>query len=412
MTATSRLGARATVVAADSAQLRRAGPPKRFDAELEAEYIRSRLLTSRTLIRMACLLGLVVALLRIGELAVTGGGMPVRFPGAMSLLPIVVLSTSMLLTWFAWSPSFLRRYLPLANFALPIRNVCATIAIAAIAARGQVDVLMVLPVMVLSPFFFLGLQFRPALACVVLMMVAFIAAAVVFALPANVMLRSCGFLLATAATSALAAWQLDRQSRQSFLESRLIAQLAEHDALTGVKNRRVFDEHLGRLWQQAIDDARPLAVLLIDVDHFKAYNDRYGHQAGDVALQRVAQAVQAQISRPLDMLSRYGGEEFAALLYDIDGRQAREIAERIRLAVSGLGLEHRGSRVSRVVTVSIGVAAIQPLAGRGPLGALQLADEALYAAKTQGRNIVHLAGPADYDDLQTGHFTQHTARSG
>jgi diguanylate cyclase (GGDEF)-like protein len=358
---------------------------------------------------MACLLGLSVALLRIAELVLSAGGMPGLFPGGMIAFPLLVVASSALLTWFAWRQSFVRKYLRVANIAVPARNVCAAIAIAAMAARGQVELLMVLPVMVLSPFFFLGLHWRPALACVALTIASFAAAALVFALPAPVLLRSCGFLIVTATTSAVSAWQLERQSRRSFLEHRLIAQLAEHDALTGAKNRRVFDEHLGRLWQQAIDDRRPLAVLLLDVDHFKAYNDRYGHQAGDVALQRVAQALQAQISRPLDMLSRYGGEEFAVLLYDIDGRQAREIAERMRLAVSALGLEHRGSRVARVVTISIGVAAIQPQSGRESLGALQLADETLYKAKVGGRNNVQVAAESEYDDLQTGVFMQQTA---
>ncbi len=383
----------------------------RFDAELEAEYVRSRLSSGRSLIRMACLLALLVTCLRMAELIVTGGGsLPVSHPLAI-VFPLVTLSTSVLLTWFAWRPSFLRRYLPLANIAVPTRNVFVSIAVAAMAARGQVELLILMPVMVLSPFFFLGLHFRPALVSVTLSLVAFVASALVFALPAIVLARSCGFLLVTAAISALAAWQIERQSRRSFLEGRLIAQLAEHDALTGAKNRRVFDEQLARLWQRAVDDRRPLAILLIDVDHFKSYNDRYGHQAGDVALQRVAKAVQAQIHRPLDVLSRYGGEEFAALMYDIDGRQARDIAERMRLAVSALAIEHRDSRVARVVTVSIGVAAIQPLANRGPLGALQLADEALYSAKVRGRNNVHLAAESEYSDLETGVFAKQSIAS-
>jgi diguanylate cyclase (GGDEF)-like protein len=316
-----------------------------------------------------------------------------------------------LLTWFAWRPSFLRRYLPLANFAVPTRNIIVAIAVAAMAARGQVELLIVMPAMVLSPFFFLGLHFRPALTCVALTIAAFADAALVFELPVTVLLRTCVFLVATAVMSAMAAWQIERQSRRSFLDGRLIAQLAEHDALTGAKNRRVFDEQLTRLWQQAVNDRRPLAILLIDVDHFKDYNDRYGHQAGDVALQQVAKAVQSQINRPLDLLSRYGGEEFAALLYDVDASQSRDMAERIRLAVSALSIEHRGSRAARVVTISIGVAAIQPSADRGSLGALQLADEALYTAKVRGRNGVHLAAESDYSDLRTGVFVQRSFAS-
>ena len=392
-----------------SGELPCANPAMRFEPELEAEYIRSRLLGARALIRMACLLALATTLLRIGELLIAGRDMKIPSYGLMILFPGVVLSCSMLLTWVAWSQGFVRRYMPVANFAVPTRNVFAAVAVAAMATRGQVELLIVMPAMVLSPFFFLGLQFRPALICVTLTVVSFTISALIAAMPTPVLLRSCGFLIVTGATSAVAAWQLERQSRRSFLESRLIAQLAEHDALTGAKNRRVFDEHLDRLWLQAIRDGRQLAALLIDVDHFKAYNDRYGHQAGDIALQQVAQAVRAQISRPLDMLSRYGGEEFAVLLYDVDGASARDIAERMRVAVSALGLEHRGSRASHVVTVSIGVAAIQPLAERAPLGALQLADEALYAAKARGRNNVHLAADSDYRGLQTGVFTKYAA---
>lgn len=406
MTATPPSGSGTFPDAASSAQLQCVDPSKRFDGELEAEYIRFRLLDSRTLIRMACLLGVVLTSLRVGEYAATGPGRQAAFGGPMVIFPVVVLSASLLLAWFAWSPSFARRYLPLANFLVPTRNVFAGIAIAGVAARGEVELLMLMPAMVLSPFFFLGLHFRPALACVVLTFVSFVVSALVHALPVPVLVRACGFLLVTAATSGVAAWQLEKQSRRSFLEGRLIAQLAEHDALTGAKNRRVFDEHLARLWQQAIEDGRRLAILLVDVDHFKAYNDRYGHQAGDVALRRVASAVQTQVSRPLDVLARYGGEEFAVILYDIDGRQAREIAERIRLAVSAMGIEHRDSHVGHVVTISIGVAAIQPTPGRQPRGALQLADEALYAAKVGGRDSVHLAGEADYSDLQTGVFEQ------
>jgi diguanylate cyclase (GGDEF)-like protein len=385
-----------------------AEPPARFEAELETEYVRTRLMNDRTLIRMACLLALLVTCLRIVELAVNGGGMLVQLQPLAILFPIVVLSTSALLTWFAWRPSFLQRYLPLANVAVPTRNVFVAVAVAAMAARGQVELLIVMPAMVLSPFFFLGLHVRPALICVALTIVSFTAAALVFDLPATILLRSCGFLIVTALVSAMAAWQIDRQSRRSFLEGRLIAQLAEHDALTGAKNRRVFDEQLARLWQQAVEDRRPLAILLIDVDHFKDYNDRHGHQAGDVALQQVAKAVQAQIHRPLDVLSRYGGEEFAALLYDMDGAQACDIAERMRLAVSALSIEHRGARADRVVTVSIGIAAIQPRADRGPLGALQLADEALYGAKVRGRNSVHLAAESEYSDLETGVFAKQS----
>src|SRR5690606_33074371 len=120
--------------------------------------------------------------------------------------------------------------------------------------------------------------------------------------------RTTAFLLVGTAACGIAARHLEHWARKSFLESRLISELAQHDALTGLKNRRVFDEQLDALWAQAIEEGRSLAFFLIDVDHFKPFNDRHGHQAGDRALRRVAETLQRYVSRPLDVLARYGGE--------------------------------------------------------------------------------------------------------
>jgi diguanylate cyclase (GGDEF)-like protein len=264
---------------------------------------------------------------------------------------------------------------------------------------------MILPVMVLGPFFFLGLSLRTALVSVALTFGAFTATALFLELPPSTLLRACSFMLVTAVACFIAARELERSSRRSFLEGRLIAELAENDALTGTKNRRVFDEHLTRLWDQAVNDRRSFAIILADVDHFKPYNDRYGHQAGDRTLRRVAQTLQTFVCRPLDVLARYGGEEFVAILYDIDGSQATDIADRMRRAVSELGIEHRGSRTARAVTISIGVAVVNPSGKRKVRGAVQLADEALYKAKVGGRNRVEVVGEEEYGALVTGIFS-------
>jgi diguanylate cyclase (GGDEF)-like protein len=387
-------------------------PATRFAPELEAEYVRNRLLDSRTLIRMACLLGLFTIALRVVELMLLGLPQQPTIPGLAVLLATVVVGTSVVLAWAAWSRSFPHRYLRIANALVPLRNAFTAVAVGGTASMGQHELLMLMPVMMLSPFFFLGLHFRPATACVALTFVAYLVSALVFGMPATLLLGSSALLLVTAATCSVAAWQLEKQSRRSFLDGRLITQLAEHDALTGAKNRRVFDEHLARLWQQAIRDGRPLAILLIDVDHFKAFNDRYGHQAGDTALRRVAQAVQAQVSRPLDMLARYGGEEFAVILYDSDRAGTLEIARRMHAAVGALHIEHRSAPATGTVTVSIGVAAIEPTPARDPRGAVQLADEALYTAKTLGRDQVHMADASAYQSLETGVFAQQRNAAG
>ena len=147
---------------------------------------------------------------------------------------------------------------------------------------------------------------------------AYVVAALWLGLGVPLIVRSCLLLSFVAMACGLVALHLERTSRRSFL-----AELAERDPLTGLKNRRVFDEHMERLWNQAIVEARALTIILVDVDHFKAYNDRYGHQAGDHALQRVAATLQNFVVRPHDVLARYGGEEFAAILYDVEGFDAK-----------------------------------------------------------------------------------------
>jgi diguanylate cyclase (GGDEF)-like protein len=157
-----------------------------------------------------------------------------------------------------------------------------------------------------------------------------------------------------------------------------------------------------RTWQQALRDRRPLVVMLLDVDHFKRYNDRYGHQAGDDALQRIATVVNEFAQRPLDLAARYGGEELAVVLFDVPREHGARIAAQVRAAVQNLAIEHLDAS-DRVVTISIGLALVRPTLERSPDGAVQLADEALYRAKREGRNRV-VVFEREYDTLSTGSF--------
>jgi len=386
-----------------AAELQR-GANLRFSPKLEAEYVRAHLASSRTLIRVACVLAALLAILRGVDQAAAS-----RWDGILLIDFGLVIGASIVLASIAWSPAFERLYLRWAGITVPVRNSIVAAHLAAAAAHGQAEMLMVLPVLMIGPFFFLGLRFRTALFSAVLTVASFIASAIFFELAFPTALRSCAFLLMGAAACAIAARHIEKWSRTSFLESHLIADLAQHDALTGTKNRRVFDEYLTRLWQQAVTDRRAIAILLIDVDHFKAYNDRYGHQAGDQTLRRVAQTAQRFVRRPLDVLARYGGEEFAAILYDVDENQAKVIADRIRRAVAELAIEHRGSRTSAGVTISVGVAVIEPTPERNPRGALQLADQALYEAKVKGRNRIELMNDANHRMLVTGVFAMDSS---
>jgi diguanylate cyclase (GGDEF)-like protein len=171
-----------------------------------------------------------------------------------------------------------------------------------------------------------------------------------------------------------------------------LASLARRDPLTGVANRRRFDETLDTEWRRARRARTPVAMAIADVDHFKAYNDACGHQAGDGCLQSVARALATVAHRAGDLVARYGGEEFAVILPGLDLEHARLLAESMRRAVEQLGLPHPGSPVGPEVTVSLGVASQRPRKGDAPGALVHDADLALYRAKSAGRNRVACAG--------------------
>lgn len=167
--------------------------------------------------------------------------------------------------------------------------------------------------------------------------------------------------------------------------------MAFADGLTGIANRRLFDETLDAEWRRCCRSGARLAVLMIDVDFFKRYNDRYGHQAGDDCLRRVAAALKASLSRPFDLVARYGGEEFTCLLPETDAEGALVTAQRLETAVRGLSIEHLDSDVAVVVTISVGVAVMVPLRDGEGATLVRQADAALYRAKQMGRGRVCLA---------------------
>ncbi|MBV8190708.1 MAG: diguanylate cyclase [Alphaproteobacteria bacterium] len=179
------------------------------------------------------------------------------------------------------------------------------------------------------------------------------------------------------------------------LEQRLET-LARLDGLTGLANRRRFDECLREEWQRAAREQAPLALLLIDVDYFKRYNDRYGHQAGDACLKAVAGVIASQARRPADRAARYGGEEFALLLPGTDAAGCEQAGERIREGLRALALPHAGNSTIGRVTVSLGGATGWPttdrVGDRDPSSLVAAADRALYAAKRAGRDRLMMAG--------------------
>jgi two-component system, chemotaxis family, response regulator WspR len=185
------------------------------------------------------------------------------------------------------------------------------------------------------------------------------------------------------------AYRALRQSQQQLMETNLeLQRLTNVDGLTGLSNRRYFDEYMNKEWRRAIRAAAPFALLLIDIDYFKQYNDTYGHLAGDEVLKAVAGAIQICCRRANDLAARFGGEEFVVALPGPPLADAALLGETLRAAVQALRLEHSGAATAPSVTVSIGVVSTVPGLDESFLPFIEAADRALYAAKHSGRNRV------------------------
>jgi diguanylate cyclase (GGDEF)-like protein len=176
---------------------------------------------------------------------------------------------------------------------------------------------------------------------------------------------------------------LELKRYRDFLEN-----LSSTDGLTGISNRRRFDEALDCEWQRARRNQTPLSLILMDVDLFKDYNDFYGHLAGDDCLRQLARVLTEGVRRPTDLVARYGGEEFACLLPDTDLEGAVWIASRMREKVNTMNMPHAHSSVADHITLSLGVATLIPVVGQSSFDLIRHADECLYASKRKGRNQI------------------------
>ncbi len=367
-------------------ELRGGFPNLRFAPDLERSFQTFHLKQARARVRFFQLALGLLAIAAAVKLTVLES-MPVT-EVALGWLGLVI-PACFALALASWSHLYERLYLPAARFLLPIIATVSAFGIADRRIGGHPDPFCFLTTFSIAVFFLGGQPFREALLVNILMVGALGLALAHAGWSAANSVYFMTELVITSAVGAFVYQGVERQLRTSFLERNLLRERVARDGLTGLKNRGAFDDDYARLWQQAIRDRRSVAILLIDVDHFKPYNDCYGHQAGDRALRRVAQVVQRFARRPLDIAARYGGEEFLLALYDLGAEHVREIAEQLRESIEALGIEHDDSPAA-VVTASIGVSIVSPRPGRSPEGAVQLADEALYAAKRGGRNGIRL----------------------
>jgi len=209
-------------------------------------------------------------------------------------------------------------------------------------------------------------------------------------------------VLATALFSLAANYAMERDERKRYLLTlrergvvreltrahQRLKELTHEDSLTGLYNRRHFQEYLSHVWERAQYDNSQVNVMMVDIDHFKKFNDRYGHHAGDECLEQIAKAMVATLRRPEDSVARYGGEEFVAVLPNTEPGYALQVAERVRQAVEAMQIRHESSSTALVVTVSIGIASCRADFQQKDTVLLAAADRALHQAKREGRNRV------------------------
>ncbi len=372
----------------------------KFSPELEREYHRYYLNERRAHVRSFNLIMFLLAAAACVLVAVSPA--PMRGTATAWRLGAIALAFAVMV-WVARSRYYERIYLRAAQIASLWIAAVAAVEVANRVAVGDNEMLALLTTYSIALYFLAGILYQAGLQANVVLVVVFTATLVALRQPVAADVRSVGILAAVAAIGGLGFRKQGVRFRRAFLEHGLISELAARDGLTGLTNRRGFDAHLVRIWQQALRDRKSIAIMMIDIDHFKDFNDQHGHQAGDSALRRIAAVVNAVPRRALDLAARYGGEELTVILFDVVRVDAARLANDIREAVQALSFADADGKILGVITVSIGVAVVHPSLTRSPAGAVQLADEALYAAKGAGRNRVEVY-ETEYVSLTTGSF--------
>jgi len=390
-------------------QLQAGFPWLTFSAPLEAEFRAKQFdeNLSHTRLNLCVAILITIAFSAMGPIVL--GPALNRIPSKLHILVIVPT----LLIWLASSFSARRQriYQPVSVAAATVVGLgVAAIEIAA-SAGGVSTMFPGLIIGIIFTYLMGGLFFYHAVAANVIALLAYLAVGTAMELPGREFAFDALAMVAANLCGASIAYMHEKTGRLRFLEAGLLREMVARDGLTGIQNRRMFDQHIRRVWAQAVREAEHVAVLLVDIDCFKDYNDHYGHQAGDECLRAVATSLSQCVRRPLDFVARYGGEEFAVILYEAKREYVAEVLTRIQRSIAELNISHQASHVASRLTVSIGAAFILPSSSRTVEGLIQLADEALYSAKEQGRNRV-VVMEAEYSTLKTGRFDMRRGLKG
>ena len=386
-------------------ELKRAIDRLRFAPETEADFRTYYL--ERSLPRARWTTAIYLALVAVITAINMQGGMA---PLAESLLePIYLLRLGVacpaliLILAATVLPQLQRYYQWIAGTAVVVTGI-SVMAISGLAAAGGLPQFQMGDVLVVVyATLFLGLLARPVIAVGAALSVSFVTLSATLGVAVQDLTFASTVILTTTLMCVLSALRVERLARVTFIETRLLNDIAERDGLSGLYNRRMFDMLTSRLWLQAQRNQESLQIILLDIDHFKAYNDLYGHQAGDNCIRQVGAILARAARRPFDFCARYGGEEFALVLYAPSGGDPTAIPEQIRRETTALAIPHAHSEASPFLTVSLGSAIAGPGSNRSLAGLIQSADEALYRAKQLGRNQVLHVDASD-SDTPTGAF--------
>jgi diguanylate cyclase (GGDEF)-like protein len=390
---------------AHARQLSAGFPWLTFSSDLEREYRRLHLDEHVKRIRVSlCIAALILIALSSMDALMIGPPLArivniVHFAGMLPLLLVVL-----------WASHLTQRdrWYPVVTMAAAVLIGIGAVAVLMLASRAGVVLLFSgLIITVIYIYFLAGLLLYQTIAVNTAILGAYIGSAIAINLPIREFGYNTVILMFANVVGAAVAFATEKMSRTRFLESGMLREMVARDGLTGIQNRRMFDQHISKLWQQALRERQRVAVLLVDIDCFKDYNDFYGHQAGDECLRAVALSLNQCARRPLDFVARYGGEEFAVILYQATREYVAEVLTRIQRSIAELNIPHEASRVAGRLTVSIGAAYAMPGTDRTQEGLIQLADEALYGAKEQGRNCVVVL-ESEYQSMKTGKFQRRS----
>jgi diguanylate cyclase (GGDEF)-like protein len=371
-------------------QLKNGYSKLRFEEDIErrflAHYIDSNLAKLRWSVCVAILLFILFAVLDAYLLPVE-----VAIFGA-AIRAVVVMALGFNL--FATFVPNLRHLLQVITTTTCVIAGMAVIFIIYLAQYYGVDIPFTGMLLIVSVFYFLsGLLFRASLFAGVVTLCVYVLLGLLFDSPAEDIIYNSSFLIAANMIGCVGCYSYEHSARTNFLTYSMLNDVAERDSLTGLFNRRAFDKYLKRLWRLSIRQQTSLSVVMIDVDHFKQYNDWFGHQMGDQALTQIADVLKGYFQRPTDLIARYGGEEFIGVFGDVTVEEAKALLEKVRSDVElklalpqADNVDHNVDQ--KVVTVSIGMTHIIPTPEHNLAEQIEKSDKALYVAKARGRNRI------------------------